>query len=155
TGCSGGGAITTYIGAFDSRVKAAAPGCFISTFRTLFTGPTADSEMTFPSFLVNGLDMADFFELPAPLPWLMMATTEDYFTPDSPGPVHTEARRWYELYGAGDKIRFFVGQGPHGTPKDSREEIYAWLIRWLKDGKGDPRDEPVKQYTNLELRVTK
>ena len=81
TGCSGGGAITTYVGVFEPRVKAAAPGCSINSFRTLFTGPTADSEMSLPEFLASGLDAADFFETAAPLPWLMMATTEDYFRP--------------------------------------------------------------------------
>src|SRR3954451_3304286 len=155
TGCSGGGAIATYVGVFEPRVKAAAVGCFINSFRTLFTGPTADSEMSFPSFLAGGLDMADFFEAAAPLPWLMMATTEDYFPPDGARAVYTEAQRWYDLYGAGDRLRFFVGTGPHGTPVDSREEIYRWMIRWLADGKGDWRDQPVKLYTNLELQVTK
>jgi dienelactone hydrolase len=154
TGCSGGGAITTYVGVFEPRVKAAAPGCFINSFRTLFTGPTADSEMSFPAFLASGLDMADFFEAAAPLPWLMMATTEDYFRPKGARAVYTEARRWYELYGAGDRIRFFEGPGPHGTPRESREEIYRWMIRWLAGGKGDPVDQPVKLYTNLELQVT-
>jgi cephalosporin-C deacetylase-like acetyl esterase len=154
TGCSGGGAITTYVGAFDPRVKAAAPGCFINSFRTLFTGPTADSEMSFPQFLASGLDMADFFELPSPLPWLMMATTEDYFPPEGARKVYDEARRWYGLYGAEDRIRFHVGTGPHGTPQDSREEIYRWMIRWLKDGQGDAREQPVKLFTNLELQVT-
>ena len=154
TGCSGGGAIATYVGVFDPRMKAAAPGCFINSFRTLFTGRTADSEMSFPEFLASGLDMADFFEVASPLPWLMMSTTEDYFPPDGARPVYEEARRWYELYGVGDRIRFFVGTGPHGTPRDSREEIYRWMIRWLANGKGDARDQPVKLYTNLELQVT-
>ncbi len=154
TGCSGGGAITAYIGAFDPRVKAAAPACYVSSYRTLFTGPTPDSEMSLPAFLANGLDIADFIELPAPLPWLLLSTTEDYFTPEAARPVYEEARRWYSLYGAEDKIRFFVGKGPHGTPKESREAIYAWMIRWLKDGEGDPADQPVHLYTNYELRVT-
>jgi len=154
TGCSGGGAIATYVGVFEPRVKAVAPGCFISSFRYLFTGPTADSEMSFPAFLVNGFDIADFFEAAAPLPWLMMATTEDYFPPDSARSVYEEARRWYELHGAGDRIRFFVGTGPHGTPLDSREEIYRWMNRWLRDGKGEARDQPVKLFTNLELQAT-
>ncbi|MBV6433746.1 MAG: hypothetical protein IANPNBLG_03965 [Bryobacteraceae bacterium] len=154
TGCSGGGAITTYAAAFDARIRAAAPGCFLNTFRKLFTGPTPDSEMSFPAFLSSGLDLADFFELPAPLPWLMLATSEDYFTPDGARPVYEEVKRWYGLYGAGDRVRFFVGPGPHGTPKESREEIYRWMNRWLKDGKGDERDEEVKLYTNHDLRVT-
>lgn len=154
TGCSGGGAITTYVGVFDERMKAAAPGCFINSFRTLFTGPTADSEMSFPRFLASGLDMADFFIAAAPLPWLMMATTEDYFAPAGARMVYEEARRLYALQGAEDRIQFFVGTGPHGTPRDSREQIYAWLIRWLKNGEGDTRDVPVKLFTNLELQVT-
>jgi cephalosporin-C deacetylase-like acetyl esterase len=155
TGCSGGGAITIYVGVFEPRVKAAAPGCCINSFRTLFTGPTTDSEMSFPTFLASGLDTADFFEAAAPLPWLVMATTEDYFRPEGARAVYTEARRWYEVYDAGDRIRFFVGPGPHGTPRESREEIYRWMIRWLAGGKGDPTDRPVKLYTNLELQVTK
>jgi cephalosporin-C deacetylase-like acetyl esterase len=153
TGCSGGGAITTYVGVFEPRVKTAAPGCSINSFRTLFTGPTADSEMSLPEFLASGLDAADLFETAAPLPWLMMATTEDYFSAEGARSVYAEARRFYELYGAGSRISFFVGTGPHGTPRDSREEIYRWMNRWL-GGTGDPRDQPVKLYTNLELQVT-
>jgi hypothetical protein len=154
TGCSGGGAITTYVGALDPRVKAAAPGCHINSFRTLFTGPTPDSEMSLPRFLASGLDWADFFELPAPMPWLMLATTEDYFTPAGAKPVYEEARRFYGLYGAEDRVRFFVGNGPHGTPRESREEIYRFLTKWLKKGDGAVADQPVKSFTNLELRVT-
>lgn len=153
-GCSGGGAIAAYAAAFDSRIQAAAAGCFLNSFRTLFTGPTADSEMTFPSILSNGLDWADFFELRAPLPWLLMATTGDYFRPDGARPVYEEARRWYRLYRAEDNIRFFVGEGPHGTPRESREEIYRWMNRWLKNQPGDWHDEPVELYTNRELLVT-
>jgi dienelactone hydrolase len=154
TGCSGGGAITTYAAAFDPRIKVAAPGCFINSFRMLFTGQTADSEMSFPKFLASGLDMADFFELAAPMPMLMMATTEDYFTPAGAKPVFEEAKRWYKLYDAEDRLQFSVEKGPHGTPKESREEIYRWMIRWLKDGKGDPSEQQVPIYTNRQLRVT-
>lgn len=153
-GCSGGGAITTYVGALDSRMKAAAPACYINSFRLLFPGPTADPEMSLPSFLANGLDVADFVELAAPLPWLLLATTEDFFTPAGAQPVYSEARRWYSLYGAEDRVQYLVGQGPHGTPVESREAIYGWMIRWLKDGKGDSHEQPVKLYTNRELQVT-
>ncbi len=155
TGCSGGGCITTYVAALDPRIKAGAPACYINTFRKLFTGPTTDSEMSLPAFLSSGLDIADLVELPAPLPWLLLATTEDYFTPAGARPVYEEAQRWYRLYGAEDRVQFFVGQGPHGTPKESREAIYAWMIRWLKDDRGDPADAPVKLFTSRELRVTR
>ena len=154
TGCSGGGALTTFIGALDSRIKAVAPACFINSYRLLFAGPDPDSEMSPPGFLSSGLDMADYVELSAPTPWLILATNDDYFTPAGAQLVYDEARRWYGLYGAEDKLRFFVGPGPHGTPLETREAIYEWMIRWLKDGHGDSHEQPVKLYTNHELLVT-
>ena len=69
--------------------------------------------------------------------------------------VYEEARRWFGLYSAEDKLRFFVGGGPHGTPLETREEIYKWMIRWLKDGQGDFHEQPVKKYSNHELLVTR
>ena len=154
-GCSGGGALTTFIGALDPRIKAVAPACFINSYRLLFTGPDPDSEMSPPNLLNAGLDMADYVELSAPTPWLILATEGDYFTPAGAKLVYEEARRWFGLYGAEDKLHFFVGSGPHGTPLETREEIYKWMIRWLKDGNGDFPERPVKMFTNSELRVTK
>ena len=68
--------------------------------------------MSLPNFLSSGLDMADFVELSAPTPWLILATDGDYFTPAGARLVYDEARRWFGLYGAEDKLRFFVGSGP-------------------------------------------
>jgi cephalosporin-C deacetylase-like acetyl esterase len=153
-GCSGGGALTAFIAAMDPRVKAVAPACFINSYRLLFAGPDPDSEMSWPNFLASGLDMADYVELSAPNPWLILATEGDYFTPAGARLVYEEARRWFGLYGAQEKLGLFVGGGPHGTPLETREEIYKWMIRWLKGGQGDFREQPVKMYANQELLVT-
>ena len=155
TGCSGGGALTTFVGALDSRVKAVAPGCFLNSYRLLFTGDVPHAEMNFPEMLARGLDDADLVELSAPTPWLLLATEGDFFTPAGIKIVYDEARRWFELYGAQDKLRLFVGPGPHGTPRETREAIYQWMTRWLKGGQGDVRDQPVKIYTNFDLQVTR
>ena len=154
-GCSGGGALTTFIGALDTRLKAVAPACYINSYHLLFSGPDPDTEMTFPNMLASGLDMADFVELTAPTPWLLLATDGDYFTPAGARMVYQEARRWFQLYNAEDKLKFFIGGGPHGTPLETREEIYKWMIRWLKEGKGDYHEQPVKNYLNHELLVTR
>ncbi len=153
-GCSGGGALTTFIAALDPRVKAVAPACFVNSYRLLFAGPDPDSEMSPPSLLSSGLDMADYVELSAPTPWLILATDGDYFTPAGARLVYEEARRWFGLYGAEDKLRLFIGGGPHGTPLETRQAIYEWMMRWLKDGQGDFHEQPVKLYTSHELLVT-
>ncbi len=154
-GCSGGGSLTTFIGALDSRLKVVIPACFPGSYRLLFAGSNPHSEMTLPQHLSIGLDTADFVELSAPTPWLLQATEEDFFTPPGAKLVYDEARRWYRLYGAEDKIAYFVGPGPHGTPLVSRESMYQWLIRWLNDGRGDFHEQPVKIYPNHDLLVTK
>ena len=153
-GCSGGGALTTFIGALDPRLKAVVPACYPDSYQLLFAGPDPDTEMTFPRFLSSGLDVADFVEVAAPTPWLIQATQEDYFRPAGARMVFEEARHWYGIYGAEDKIGFFVGPGPHGTPLVSREAVYKWMIRWLKDGEGDFHEQPVHLYNNFELQVT-
>jgi hypothetical protein len=158
-GCSGGGALTTYIGALDPRIKAVASACSTNSFRLMFARPVVNgefhAEMGLPHFLAAGLDTADFVEAAAPKPWLIMATEHDFFTPDAAKLVYDDARRWYGIYGAEDKLSFFVGPGPHGTPLETREHMYEWMIRWLKDGKGDFHDQPVKLYTPFELQVTR
>ncbi len=153
-GCSGGGALTTFLGALDSRLKAVVPACYPNSYRLLFSGPDPDPDMTFPRFLASGLDTADFVELSAPTPWLIEATEGDYFTPPGAQLVYEEAEKWYALYGARDRIGLFVGPGRHGVPLVSREAIYQWMIRWLKDGQGDYHEQPVRLYTNSELQVT-
>lgn len=154
-GCSGGGCLTTYIAALDQRIKAAAPACFINSFRLLFAGPDPDSEMSLPQFLASGLDHADLLEMAAPTPWLILTTEGDFFTPAAARLVYEETRRWYGLYGAKERVQFFTGPGPHGTPLETREAIYGWMIRWLTaGGKGDPREQEVPLYSDSELQVT-
>jgi cephalosporin-C deacetylase-like acetyl esterase len=153
-GCSGGGALTTFLGALDPRVKAVVPACYPNSYRLLFSGPDPDPDMTFPRFLASGLDTEDFVELSAPTPWLIEATEGDYFTPAGARMLYEEAQKWYALYGAQDKLSFLLGPGPHGVPLVSREAIYKWMIRWLKNGQGDSHEQPVKLYTAHELQVT-
>jgi len=153
-GCSGGGALTTFIGALDARLKVVIPACYPNSYQLLFAGPDPDPDMSLPRFLASGLDTADLVELSAPTPWLIQATEGDYFTPAGAKLVYEEARNWFALYGAQEKVGFLVGPGPHGMPLVTREAIYQWMIRWLEGGQGDFHEQPVKLYTNDQLRVT-
>ncbi|HZT29984.1 MAG TPA: acetylxylan esterase [Bryobacteraceae bacterium] len=154
TGCSGGGTLTAYISALDGRIKVAAPACYINTWRKLFTGPTGDSEQSFPDFLSSGLDVMDYIELFAPKPYLICNTVGDFFPIEGARYAYQESLDWYRLFGAEDKIRWAVGPGGHGTPLEIREAIYEWMIRWLKDGKGNFREEPVDMAPDFELLAT-
>lgn len=153
-GCSGGGALTTFLGALDTRLKAVIPSCFPVSYRLLFSGANPHSEMTLPMQLSLGLDTADFVELTAPTPWQLHATEEDYFTPPAAKITYEEARRWFRLFNAEDKIELIIGPGGHGTPLISREAMYRWLTRHLNNGRSDSREQTVHTYPNHELLVT-
>lgn len=153
-GCSGGGTQTTYIAALDPRVKVAAVACYMNSFRTLFAGSIGDSEQSVPGFLSAGLDQTDYVELFAPKPWLITSTEEDFFTPAGARQVFDEARRWYALFGAEDRIKWVVGPGGHGTPLVVREAIYDWMIHWLADDVGDARETATALLPDAQLRVT-
>ena len=154
TGCSGGGTLTAYISALDPRIKVAAPACYINSWRQLFAGPTGDSEQSFPFFLSSGLDVADYIELFAPKPWLINSTVGDFFPIEGARHAYQEALDWYRIYDAENHIRWAIGPGPHGTPLEIREAIYQWMIRWLKDGRGDFREEPVEMALDFDLLAT-
>ena len=154
-GCSGGGALTTFIGALDSRLKAVIPACFPNSFRSVVHGADPHSEMTLPGHLAIGLDTADFVDVvrsyavadPGDRTGLLHAAGGQNDVRGSQALVRALWRR--------GQVEFFVGPGPHGTPRVSREAVYKWLIRWLNNGQGDFHDAPVRQYSNHELLVTR
>lgn len=153
SGCSGGGTQTTYISALDPRVQVAAPACYMNSFEFLITGPTGDSEQSFPGFLSSGLDQADYVYLFAPKPWLIASTQEDFFKPAAAEIVVNQARNFYGVFGKPQNIKWVVGPGGHGTPLLVREAIYEWMIRHLKGGQGDPKEQPFAELLEADLCV--
>lgn len=150
TGCSGGGTVTTYIAALDPRIKVAAPACYMNSFRLVFTGPVGDSEQSPADFIASGLDETDYVEMFAPKPWLIGSTELDFFTPAGAQMVYEEARNWYGIFGAQDRVKWVVGPGGHGTPTKVREAIYEWMMRWLQV-EGSAKDETVTLFPDHQL----
>jgi hypothetical protein len=153
SGCSGGGTQTMYVAALDERVKAAAPSCVMNSMELVVPGPTGDSEQSFPGFVADGLDQADWVYQFAPKPWLISSTEDDFFTPAGAKIVFEQAKDFYRVFGKEDRLKWVVGPGGHGTPRAVREAIYEWMIRWLKDGKGDAAELDLPMLGVAELCV--
>ncbi len=154
SGCSGGGTVATYISALDPRVKVAAPSCYINSFHEVFPGPTGDAEQSVPNFIASGLDISDYIELFAPKPWMVGSTEGDFFPIAGARRAVEEAKRYYSFFDAQEKVKWTVGPGGHGTPKEVREGIYGWVIKWLKDGKGSAAEAQVELLPDWKLWAT-
>ena len=66
TGISGGGTMTSYLMALDERIQAAAPGCYLTSFRRLLDtiGPQ-DAEQTIFGQVAFGMDHAEYITMPS------------------------------------------------------------------------------------------
>ena len=96
-------------------------------------GPGAqDAEQSIPFFIDRGLDIPDWVEAAAPRPYAIVATTEDMFPIAGARAAYAEARRFYEVMGAADKITMIEGPGPHGNLGPIAPRIIGFFNRWLK-----------------------
>lgn len=156
TGRSGGGTQSAYIAAFDDRIKAVAPGNYITNFTRLIqsAGPQC-AEQEFFNGIKYGIDIPDLLLVRAPKPALMITTTRD-LTFSIQGAMETakEVSRIYEAYDKKSDFSMVTDDAPHASTKKGREAMYAFFQKYL-DNPGDSKDEEVKVLSAEELQVTK
>ena len=154
TGRSGGGTQTAYIAAMDNRIKVAAPENYITNFtRLIETAGPQDAEQNMLNVIARGIDMADYLEVRAPRPTLMITTTRDMFSIQGAIETAKEAARIYKAYGRADQFRMITDDSVHASTQKNREAMYAFFQKYL-DNPGDSADKELTILTPEELRVT-
>ena len=133
TGNSGGGTETAYLMALDDRIVAAAPGCYLTTFRKLIEtlGPQ-DGEQNLFGQIAFGMDEADYCIMRAPKPTLICAGTRDVtFDFGGTWEVFRDAKRFYSRLGSPETIDMAAPDAPHGFTLQLREAVTRFMSRWL------------------------
>lgn len=153
-GRSGGGTQSAYIAAMDDRIAAAAPECYITTFDKLIrsNGPQ-DAEQNLMYGLAEGIDMADFLEVRAPKPALIVATTRDIFAIQGARDSYHEAKRAYKAFGKAEQIQMTEDDAGHASTPKNREASYAFFQKYLHNP-GSSADLEVQLLTDEELHAT-
>ena len=154
TGRSGGGTQSAYIAAFDPRIKAAAPECYLTTMEyQLKSGGPQDAEQNFPYGIQLGLDHADLLEVRAPKPTLMITTTRDIFSIQGARDTYKEAKMAYRAFGKEEDLQKVEDNAGHKSTQKNRETMYAFFQKHL-DNPGNAKDEEVVIFPVEELYVT-
>jgi dienelactone hydrolase len=155
-GCSGGGTVTAYLAALEDRLKAVGTACYITTIDQLWIkqGPQ-DAEQSIPGFVSHGLDLPDWVEAAAPKPYAIISTTEDMFPYAGAQTAYNEAKRFYGLMGAEDKITWITGPGPHGNLGPIYDQIVAFYTKWLKNDPARRPTDPVNLPSDEDLTMTR
>lgn len=154
TGRSGGGTQSAYIAAFDSRILAAAPENYITSFRRIWqsNGPQ-DAEQNFLSAMQRGLEHADLLSIRVPKPTLVLTTSRDIFSIQGARETYAEVQQIYRLHGAEDQLLRREDDAGHQSTKANREAMYGFFQRTLQLP-GDSTDQEVEVFAEDELRVT-
>lgn len=134
TGISGGGTNTSYLMALDDRISAAAPGCYLTGFRSLFNtiGPQ-DAEQNIHGQLAFGMDHADYVLMRLPKPTLIMAATQDYFDINGAWHLFRQGKRFATRQGFPERVDLVEPNTKHGFPTEMRVAAANWMRRWLLD----------------------
>lgn len=153
TGRSGGGTQSAYIAAMDDRIYAAAPECYLTSFRDLMNsrGPQ-DAEQNIKYSIANGLDIGDYLTVRAPKPSLMVTTTSDIFSIHGARTLFKENQRAYEALGAKDHIQMIEDDAGHASTVKNRERTYAFFRKHLKNP-GSSKDEEINHFPMEDLWV--
>ena len=143
TGASGGGQQTMYLAALDERVKAIVPAVLVSYFRRiLFVSEQTHCFCNHAPGIARWTDETELAAMFAPRPTRFICATGDW-TRDFPKEEFPEIRHIYAL--AGGEVDCVQFDKPHNYDRDSREQMYGWMNKYLK-GAADPllaREPPI------------
>ncbi|HEX6681176.1 MAG TPA: acetylxylan esterase, partial [Candidatus Limnocylindrales bacterium] len=157
-GNSGGGTITTWLMLVEPRIKAAAPGCFI-TAREVYqrSGQAQDPEQIIPGGTLNGLDHEDFLIAMAPRPTLVMSANYDFFPVEGAVRTVERARRVFDLMGAPEGTLGHVrADHEHGLNPELAVAATEFFLRHLaSQGSARARREEPPIQTTADLQCTR
>ncbi len=155
TGISGGGTNTSYLMALDDRITAAAPGCYLTGFRSLFNtiGPQ-DAEQNIHGQLAFGMDHADYVLMRLPKPTLIMAATQDYFDINGAWDLFRQGKRFATRQGFPERVDLVEPNTEHGFPTEMRVAAANWMRRWLLDLDTPIVEGELKPLPEEELNAT-
>jgi cephalosporin-C deacetylase-like acetyl esterase len=165
-GQSGGGTLTQFLAALDSRIRVAV----VSEGNTENVaegdveppGSADDAEQNIVPGLARGIDRADLLYAFAPKPLLMTITLHDAGHTYSPEYVTNslefldEYRHVYGLLGAADRVSLQATTVQHGYVYEMRRATYGWFNRWfeMKDADDNEVSQAVEQGSILFVTPT-
>lgn len=154
TGRSGGGTQSAYIAAFDDRIVAAAPECYLTDFDKLLRsrGPQDAEQIPFLA-IRKGFDLADLIAVRAPKPLLMVTTSRDIFSIQGARDVYDEVVPAYRVFGQENNLSMVEDDDEHVSTRKNREAVYAFFQYFLSNP-GNVTDTEVTVFEEKELWVT-
>ena len=136
TGNSGGGTVSLFAAACDTRISVAVPGCYFNTFAGSI-GSIIHCDCNYVPGILRLGEMHDIAGLTAPRPFLAVAGRDDPIFPVA----HTRAAfeqlvRIYRAAGVRGRCELYVGNGGHRYYK---ERVWPFIAKAFGPTRTPPR----------------
>ena len=155
TGNSGGGTMTTFVQALDSRFTMAAPSCYVTSWQRNFENElVADAEQMPPGILEAGCEMGDFILAYAPRPVILLGQKNDFFDARGLKETWERARKVYKLLGAEENLQYFIGPTDHGYSIENREAMYSFFAQHAQLDSATKESEALEIFPAKDLNCT-
>jgi hypothetical protein len=159
TGSSGGGFQAAHIAALDSRIKAAAPSCYITAlpmrvYNRIFKDPDSDPEQDLYGMISNHADHAGLLLMMYPRPVFVAAAVLDFFPIEGTRKTVREVTELYRKFHHADRIGVAEGYHDHQYSPENQEAAIDFLDHFngLPARRGLP---PVRQLDEKALQCTR
>jgi hypothetical protein len=100
------------------------------------------------------MEQTDYLLMRAPRPTLVCATTEDFFDIRGTWDTMREAKRFYGLLSAPERVDVVEATGKHGIGPLGRRTMVHWMRRWLAGVDQPVPETELKYWTEAELYCT-
>lgn len=133
-GLSGGGLRTVFLGGMDSRIKAAFPVGWMTTWRDVMLYKShKHTWMLYVPGLPRQLDYPEILGMRVPLPvFVLNDADDDLFTLSEMREADRMLRDVYAKAGAADNYRCTFYPGPHKFDRAMQDDAFTWLDGVLK-----------------------
>jgi pimeloyl-ACP methyl ester carboxylesterase len=159
TGTSGGGFQAAHIAALDSRIKVAAPSCYITAlpmrvYNRIFKDPDSDPEQDLYGMISNHVDHAGLLLMMYPRPVFVAAAVLDFFPIEGTRKTVREVSELYSKFHHADRIGWTEGYHDHQYSPENQEAAMDFLDRFngMPARHGLP---PVKELDEKALQCTR
>lgn len=156
TGSSGGGTATCHAMICDDRIKAAAPGTFVTTRReNFYTGSAQDSEQIWANATKKGFDHHEAVMCFAPKPLMLLTVDSDFFPIEGADEIVLVTGRFWEMYGKGDNLKTAIDASLHQYTDKLAKAAAEFFALHLNGEKRTVDESMIKSLPGRELHCTK
>lgn len=155
-GTSGGGTATCHMMVCDERIKAAAPGTFVTNRREyLYSGNPQDSEQIWMGATVNGFDHNELLMCFAPKPLMLLVVDSDFFAIEGTKEVFDKSKRFWDMYGKSENLQMCIDKSTHAFTDGIAISAGSFFAKTLNGEDRTYIEETVFALPVSELNCTK